>query len=150
MTPEVRTALGQLLGRALTDAEVGAIEPHLAARNDVAIAGILSAGRTRAAVREIGNGTVLEVLGIEVGNLLLDELSNNSIYRHVKPLLDQGRLRIDSPLVQATLQGFAAGGAPILSQAQADALCALGKTADPIHFNVVSNALNIAEGRLVL
>lgn len=150
MTPEVRTALGQLLGRGLTDAEVGAIEPYLAARNDVAIAGILSAGRTRPAVREIGNGTVLEVLGIEVGNLLLDELSNNSIYRHVKPLLDQGRLRIDSTLVQATLQGFAAGGTPILSQAQADALCALGKAADPIHFNVVSNALNIAEGRLVL
>lgn len=150
MTPEIRFALGQLIGRALTDADVAAIAPHLAVRNDVAIAAILSAGRTKPTVREIGNGTVLEVLGIEVGNVLLDELSNNPVYRHVKPLLDQGRLRIDSALVQATLQGFAAGQAPILTQAQADAMCALGKIADPIHFNAVSDALNIAEGRLVL
>ena len=148
MTPDVKSALEGVAGRALTAQEEAGIDALLPARNDVAIATLLSAGRTRPFVREIGNGTILEVLGITVGNALLDELTTNTT--HVKPLLDQGRLRIDSTLVQMTIQSFTQGSQPILTQAQADALCALGKSADPIHFNTISDALNVAEGRMTL
>jgi len=59
---------------------------------------------------EIGNGTVLEVLGLTVGNALLDVLYTTADFRYVKPLLDQGRLRIDSAAARASLDGIAAAG----------------------------------------
>lgn len=122
MTPAQQTALRDAVhaNPACADA--------LAAKDCDALAAIMSAGRTRANSREIGNGTILEVLGIATGNALLDELASNTIYRHVKPLLEQGRLLIGTPLAQATVQGFAPS---ILTQAQADALCALGMDSNP-------------------
>ena len=57
---------------------------------------------------EIGNGTVLETLGLAVGNALLDVLYNAPDFRYVKPLLEQGRLRIDAPPARAALDGIAA------------------------------------------
>lgn len=42
------------------------------ARDVDALVTALSAGRTRYVAREVGNGTVLEVLGLSVGNALLD------------------------------------------------------------------------------
>lgn len=68
-----------------------------------AIADALSVGRTRTAPTDAGNGTVLEALGLTVGNALLDVLYSQAAYRHVKPLLEQGRLRLDSPLCAAAL-----------------------------------------------
>jgi len=69
-----------------------------------AIADALSAGRTRLVPTEVGNGTVLEVLGFDVGNALLDLLAAQPAYRHVRPLLDQGRLRLDSAIVLGAMQ----------------------------------------------
>lgn len=71
--------------------------------NTVAIAAGLSAGRTKWRATEIGKGTILEVLGLAVGNALCDLIDNTAEYRHVKHLLIDGRLRLDSTLVRATL-----------------------------------------------
>lgn len=87
--------------------------------NTTALAAALSVGRTRTVPTEIGNGTVLEVLGLTTGNALLDVINTAPDFRHVKPLVEQGRLRLDSALVQATMQSLVG---TVLTQAQADAL----------------------------
>lgn len=81
---------------------------------------------------EIGNGTVLETLGLAVGNALLDVLYNAPDFRYVKPLLEQGRLRIDAPSARAALDGIAAAGiAAGFGAAQAEALKALADAVTP-------------------
>lgn len=110
-----------------------------AARNDAAIADVLSAGRTRLAPTEIGVGTILEVLGLAAGNSMLDVIAGEPQFRHVKPLLDQGRLRLDSTLVQATLQALVPA---VLSESQAQALASRARVPDPVPVSLVSAALN--------
>jgi hypothetical protein len=137
MTPAQQAAL-----RAAVHANPSCAEA-LAAKDCDALAGIMSVGRKRASNREIGNGTVLEVLGIVAGNALLDELNSNQNYRHVKPLLEQGRLLIGTPLVQATVRSFVP---TTLTQAQADALCALGLEDDPYSATDMHEALFNPDG----
>lgn len=95
----------------------------------VALATALSAGRTRFAHTEIGVGTIIEVLGLTTANAVLDVIYSTQDYRHVKPLLDQGRLRLDSPFVRATLQAMVPA---LLTQVQCDALLARAQVPDPI------------------
>ena len=148
MTPAQQTALESVVGRNLTAAEIAAIDPLLPDRNDVAIAEILSVGRVTVRPFEIGNGLVLATIGLTSGNALLDMLTSQPDFRHVKPLLEQGRLDLSSALVRAALDGFAQVG--VITQAEADAIKALAEIPNPIHYNAVSDALNVAEGRLVL
>jgi hypothetical protein len=115
----------------------------LAARDCIEMARIRSIGRTRANAREIGNGTILETLGIAAGNALLDEINTNASYRYVKPLVEQGRLLIGAALVQATVQSMVPA---VLTQAQADTLCALGKEPDPLTLQEVGDALYYPDG----
>jgi hypothetical protein len=130
MTPEKRAALA---------AEIMAKCPELVAgRDESAIAKVLSVGRKRPNGREIGNGTILETLGIAAGNALLDAINGAADYRHVKPLIEQGRLLIGSQLVQVTVNSMAPA---ILTQAQADALCALGFDDDIVSATDVALAL---------
>lgn len=117
----------------------------LAARDCVEMARIRSIGRTRANTREIGNGTILEVLGIASGNALLDVINGNADFRYVKPLVEQGRLLIGSALVQATVQSMVP---TVLTQGQGDALCALGKEPDPLTAHDVAEAVFNADGTL--
>ena len=98
----------------------------IASRDCNEIARIMSIGVTKFNSKEIGNGTVLAVLGIESGNVLLDEINTNPAYRYVKPLIEQGRLLIGSTLVQQVLQSMVG---TILTQSQADNLCNVGKSA---------------------
>lgn len=103
-----------------------------------AIATALSEGRTRPNQRELGNGTIIETIGLAAGNALLDTLLSTdaaSPYRHIRPLLEQGRLIISSPLVVGTLQamvGQALPGGVVFTQQHAEALIALGRTEDPV------------------
>lgn len=78
---------------------------EIAERNYHVIAAKVSSGRTKTTYRtgEIGIGTLLEVLGLQVGNALLDAIYANAMFKYVKPLLEQGRLIVDSPIVQGTL-----------------------------------------------
>lgn len=115
----------------------------LASRDHDAIAAAVNAGRAKPNAREIGNGTILETLGLAAGNAFLDVINTVPDFRHVKPLVEQGRLVVGSPLVQATVQSMV--GAGILTQAQADALCALGKDPDPLTPARIANILDGGE-----
>lgn len=116
----------------------------LAARDCHALARIMSIGRKRTNSREIGNGTILEALGMSVGNSLLDVINNNVNFRYVKPLVEQGRLLIGSALVRATLQSLVPA---VISQVEADRLIALGFEPDEITYQEVAAAVfNTDEG----
>ena len=147
MTPAQQTALESLAGRALTQAEVEQITPLVAAGSTQAISDILSVGRTRAVPTEAGNGTVLEVLGLAVGNALLDVLlSTNpaSPYRHVRPLLEQGRLRLDlapAQMALGSLIGVEIAAGVTLTAEHVGALIARTRVADPITHTQVGAAL---------
>jgi hypothetical protein len=115
----------------------------LAARDCDAIAVLLSPGRMRANGREIGYGVILETVGIEAGNRLIDFIQAQQELRHVVQLLANGWLRIGSPLAQGALQSFV----PVaISQANADALCALGIEPDPYTAQQVAAALYKPDG----
>ena len=123
----------------LEEIQAKATAEQIAARDHDAIAAAVNVGRKRRNNREIGNGTILEVLGIATGNALLDVINNTADFRYVKPLIEQGRLVISSPLVQATVDSFVPA---VLTQAQADALKALGYDADPVTPAQVAAALD--------
>lgn len=93
--------------------------------------------RTQPNNREIGNGTILATIGVAAGNKLLDEINNNALYRYVKPLVEQGRLLIGSPLVVGTLQSMVPA---FISQAEANSLTALGRDAQPYTAAEVADA----------
>jgi len=110
-----------------------------------AIADALSVGRTKLQTTEVGNGTVLATVGLTIGNALLDVLYTAPDFRYVKPLLEQGRLDISSPLARGALDslvGVVAG----FEQAHADALKALAETPDPIDEMTVRQACWSDEG----
>lgn len=117
----------------------------LAGRDLDALARILSLSRIRPSAREIGNGTILEMLGVEAGNRLLDHIAGADELRHVRPLLEQGRLMIGAQLVQAALQSYVRLDG-VLTQADADALCALGAELDPLTPQDVADALYNPDG----
>lgn len=91
----------------LTD--IRALPPEiLAQRNTQLIADslppIISYRRT-----EVGKGTILAVIGLPAGNILLDEIDNNTIYRHLKHLLPIASLDLGLPSVRDALDMFALG-----------------------------------------
>ena len=114
----------------------------IASRDYDAMAAAVNVGRTRPNAQEIGNGAVLEVLGLDQGNAFLDMISTAGPFRHVKSLLEQGRLRISSALVHATLQSMVPA---VLSAEQVSAFLALGVDADPVSGSRIANALDGGE-----
>lgn len=97
--------------------------------NTQAIANALSLGRIRYVETPIGVGTIIEVLGLATANAVLDVIYSAPDYRHVKPLLDQGRLRLDSVFVRGALQSMVPA---LLTQSQCDALVARAAAPDPV------------------
>ena len=68
-----------------------------------AIAVELSTRETQKVPFDIGVGLILETIGLESGNALLDAIKATPEFRHVYPLLEQGRLDLSSPLVEIAL-----------------------------------------------
>lgn len=110
----------------------------LANRDDGAIAAALSAGRTKLVPVEIGNGTIIETIGLSAGNALLDVINSAPDFRYIKPLLEQGRLRVDSALVRGTLDSLVPS---VISSGHAAALKALAVVPDTITPQQVAAAL---------
>lgn len=110
----------------------------VASREHGQIAALVSQGRTRPSAREIGNGTILETIGLQYGNAMLDVIYNTPDFRHVKPLLEQGRLIVGSPLVVATVQGMVPA---VMPQAVADRLLALTVEPAPVSVQEVVKAM---------
>lgn len=111
-----------------------------------AIAAALSVGRTRYVETQIGVGTIIEVLGLAAANPVLDALYASPDYRHIKPLLDQGRLRLDAVAQAGMLQPLVTGG--LLTQAQLDALIARAKEPAPVDEYAVRVAIYNDDGSL--
>lgn len=111
-----------------------------------AIAAPLSVGRTRYVETQIGVGTIIEVLGLAAANPVLDALYASPDYRHVKPMRDQGRLRLDVVAQAGMLQPLVTGG--LLTQAQLDALIARAKEAAPVDEYAVRMAIYNDDGSL--
>jgi len=151
MTPGQQTALESVAGRALATDEIAAIDPHLPGRNDVQIAEILSVGRTRTQPTPIGIGTVLAVMAPSGGDFLNALESLGQTDANVKwalKMIEQGTFDIGHPVSWEQMTQFAAAQ-PSLADAVA-ALLSIAEQPDPIHYNAVSDALNIAEGRMTL
>jgi hypothetical protein len=121
------------------DIIAGGFDLSPAGRDDGAIAAALSVGRTRTKAVEVGNGMILETIGLTAGNALLDALYGSADFRHVKPLLEQGRLRLDSPMVATALDGLVQ--ANVITLTEKMALLALTVEPDPVSAYDVANAL---------
>lgn len=162
MTPAQQTALETVAGRPLTPQEYVDIDALLPGRNDVAIAAILSVGRLRLVSHEIGERGILDALGSVAGDAFLSALEAiaapadlpaplqphyGAIRRGVAWLKKDG-LDVGSQTTRQLLDGLAAVG--LVDAGSVTAVKSLAETADPIHYNAVSDALNIAEGRLML
>lgn len=107
-------------------------------RDDGEIAATLSVGRVVLVPTEIGNGAILETIGLPAGNALLDLINSAPDFRHVRPLLEQGRLRVDSQLVRATLDSLVPA---VLTSVQVSAIKALAERPDIITTQQVTQAL---------
>lgn len=104
-----------------------------------ALAAALSAGRVKLVATEIGNGLILSTIGLAAGNALLDVLNTVAEFRYVRPLLDQGRLDVSTPLVRAALDGLTTPEA-------AAALRALAERPDPVSELAVRQAIYNDDG----
>jgi len=71
-----------------------------------AIADALSGRETYKVPFEIGAGGILATLGLESGNALLDAIQSTPGFRHVWPMIEQGRLDLSSPLVELSLDAL--------------------------------------------
>lgn len=151
MNQQQQTALESLVGRALNVEEVTEIDQYLPQRNDVAIADVLSRNRVKTTTRLIGIGTILNALGPVEGAAALDALealkAANSAIKWAFYLLESGNLDIGLPATRMQIDALVGS---VFTSEQAAALKAIAEEADPINYNSVSDALNVAEGRLTL
>lgn len=102
------------------------------------IASKVSVGRVKLVPTEVGTGTILEVLGLSAGNALLDLIYTAPDFKYVKPLVEQGRLRLDSTMVRATLDSLVPN---VLTAAQAAALKSHAEQPNPVSWQECANAL---------
>lgn len=152
MTPEQLQALESVRGSALTQDQIDRAEAFLAERNDVELARIVSEGRTKLKSHLIGVGTILGAFAGKGGEFL-DTLatigqSNRDVYWLLESNIKRGAFDIGEPASRAGMQAMAAQ-LPEYAAGIA-ALLALGVEPDPVHYNRVSDALNVAEGRMTL
>ena len=150
MTPAQKSALEAIAGRGLTADEMAAIEPHLASRNDGAIAALLPAA-VNVVSTPIGVGTILAVMAPSGGDFLNGLEGMAASDANVKwslKLIERGEFDIGHPVTRLQLSAFAQVN-PALAPA-ISALLAVAERTESVSINAVSDALNIAEGRAVL
>lgn len=154
MDATVKTALESLISRELTPQEVASIDILLPVRNDVAIADILSTGRTRpAAVTKSDFQMWAGRTGVRavIEDHARDDASPlRSIALTVLDFIRSNVETIDFR-IEANMQMLMAWvqvGA--ITQEAADSLLTLGVELDPIHFNTVSDTLNKSLGVMTL
>lgn len=83
------------------DTDLQALIPDTAS-----IAAVLSIRDTVKVKTEVGVGLILETIGLESGNALLDAIKTTPEFRHVWPMIEQGRLYLSSPLVELGLDAL--------------------------------------------
>lgn len=149
-------ALNALLGAPLADWQAAQVQQYLPARRDDLITQVLNEGRHPSRVKVSktlgGIGTVLEVLGPETGAAVLDGLeaskAGNAAVKWAWFLIERGELDFGSPATREMIDKLVAQGA--LPAGAGAALKAVAESYVPFTVNEVSDALNVAEGRLTL
>lgn len=156
MTPAQQSALESVAGRALTPTDIAAIDALLPARQDVQIAAVLTAGQpprtVSVAVEDVfdalfasGDYVTLKTAQLAGNPLAVMAFGMLADAKSIGP----GKVNLASPVTVGMLDQLQA--ADLLSQAGRDAIAARSiVAADQIHYNRVSDALNVAEGRMVL
>lgn len=168
MTPEQQAALEGLVGRALQPAELAAIEPLLNPedRRDDLIAAVLSAGRTEIHSRMTSSrglagqypggpaGAEVVLMKLEGAAATLkasaaqgEKVLGSLIARQLGFLNGEG-LDFGSVALRGMLDQFVSLG--ILTVDEVAGLKSIAVRPAPIQLDVVSRALNVAEGRMVL
>ena len=124
--------------------DIQLLDPALIASRDYqAIADVLSAGRTKPQTTAIGKGTIIGVLGMAVGNAFLDVIDNVPDYRHIKDVIRAGVFDVS---LDASKFGIDAMVPGVLTQAEANALKALGAAPDPVTAAQVEVAMKNDDG----
>ena len=116
-----------------------------------AIADALSVGRVRLRPTTVGGGTVLDTLGLEVGNALLDLIATVPAYRHVNRLVQQAHINLASPLVVGAIRslvGQQIAPGVTFTAAHAAALIAVAQEPDPVSEFDVRCAIYADDGSL--
>lgn len=106
-----------------------------------AVAAKLSEGRTVLTETAIGPGSVLQAVGLDVGNALLDVIYSNTKFRYVKLLLDRETLDVSLPVVQQGLDELALAGIPGFGAPQAQAIKDLARVPEIVTEQEVINVL---------
>lgn len=114
-------------------------ESEIESKEHGLIAEKISLGRTKPNDFEIGNGVILETLGFEKGNMVLELIYSTETFKYVHPLLQQGRLRASSRLLQETCENFVLQG--VLTRQEADAIKSLGFSPAPVSVYEVIDAM---------
>lgn len=115
----------------------------LASRNHQAIAGAVNVGRVKPQPTSIGEGKILEVLGLDAGNAFLDVIDGAPDFRHVKKVVARGDFDMSTAVSHAGVQAMVPA---VLTQVHADMLKALGTAPDPITEFDVRCALYAEDG----
>ncbi len=120
----------------------------LARRDCGELAALLSVGRTKVIDYSIGYGTVLEVLGADVGSAFLDALTalatTSSPVKWALKLMERGELNIGAAATQAQLDALATAG--VMPVAVADALKALALAPDVVTMQQVAEEMFNPDG----
>ncbi|UCV02289.1 hypothetical protein [Dechloromonas denitrificans] len=156
MTPEQKAALEAVAGRELTAQEYVDIDALLSIRNDVKIADIINTGRP-AVVQSIRVEDVFDVLYASGDYMTLKaaQLAGNALAIMAFAVLADaktigpGTVNLTAPVTVSLLDQLVA--AELLSLPGNAALLAKANVRQPaIHYTTLSDALNVAEGRLTL
>ena len=123
----------------LEEIQAKCTQEEIASKDHALIAAKVSEGRTQKNTKEVGTGTIIETIGLAAGNAFLDVINTAPDFRHVKTLVNEGRLIVSSALVGQTIDGFVT--ASILTSDQGAALKALGVTDAPVSVVQVAQAL---------
>lgn len=156
MTPAQQSALESVAGRSLTQADIDILDPLLIYdnRNDVAIADHLSVGRARPVRVPIADlQAYMQAHGIW---WVLKEAAADQAHAGqaaAAAVLEVATARYENIDFALSFVGFVFAAlvtAGLMTSEDHAALLAMASTPDPIHYNTVSDALNVAEGRLTL
>jgi hypothetical protein len=115
------------------------------------IAGILSEGRTKFVSAMAGKGDVITTIGFSTGNAFCDAVDANPSFRHVKHLLEAGRMDVGLPLTRGMIQSMV--GAELaedvtFTQEHANALYSLAVQPDPVDELEIRRAVLNPDGSL--
>ena len=129
--------------------EISALDPELIASRDYAvIASTLSIGRRKVVARTGGIGLVLELLGPDVGSVLLDTLQTMTAsvpsLKWAWYLIERGELDFGSAATRGMIDSLVTGGAMDINIG--NALKAAAEIPDPVGADQVEIAMKNSDG----